>query len=60
MPTSVPADSTTSQVWRYLRVGESLVAGSPIGIAGAGRPQISLELRRLGEPVNPLEYIKAL
>ncbi len=42
------------------RVGESLVAGSPIGIAGAGRPQISLELRRLGEPVNPLEYIKAL
>jgi septal ring factor EnvC (AmiA/AmiB activator) len=41
-------------------VGDSLVAGSPLGIAGAGRPQVSLELRRNGEPVNPLEYIKAL
>ncbi len=42
------------------RVGGQLVAGSPIGIAGAGRPVITLELRRGGEPVNPLEYIKAL
>ncbi|MGE3691391.1 MAG: murein hydrolase activator EnvC [Novosphingobium sp.] len=42
------------------RVGDTLVAGSPLGIAGAGSPQISLELRRNGEPVNPLEYIKAL
>ena len=42
------------------RVGDRLVGGSPIGIAGAGRPVITLELRRGGEPVNPLEYIKAL
>lgn len=41
-------------------VGESLVAGSPLGIAGAGQPQVSLELRRNGQPVNPLEYIKSL
>lgn len=42
------------------RVGGRLVGGSPIGIAGAGRPVITLELRRGGEPVNPLDYIKAL
>ena len=42
------------------RIGGRLVSGSPIGIAGAGRPVITLELRRGGEPVNPLEYIKAL
>jgi murein hydrolase activator len=42
------------------KVGDRLVGGSPLGIAGAGRPVITLELRRRGEPVNPLEYIRAL
>ncbi|MEO6718301.1 MAG: peptidoglycan DD-metalloendopeptidase family protein [Novosphingobium sp.] len=42
------------------RVGDRLVRGSPLGIAGAGRPIITLELRRDGVPVNPLEYIKSL
>ena len=42
------------------KVGDRLVGGSPLGIAGAGRPVITLELRRGGEPVNPLEYIRAL
>lgn len=37
------------------RVGQQLVAGSPIGLAGPGRPVVMLELRRAGEPVNPLE-----
>lgn len=41
-------------------VGRSLVAGSPIGIAGPGRPLVTLELRRGGTPVNPLSYIPAL
>ncbi len=41
------------------RVGQSLVAGSPLGLAGPGRPVIGLELRRNGEPVNPLEAITA-
>lgn len=42
------------------RVGDRLVAGSPLGIAGTGRPILTLELRRQGVPVNPLEYIRAL
>lgn len=42
------------------RVGDRLFAGSPLGIAGAGRPVLSLELRRDGVPVNPLEYIRSL
>jgi murein hydrolase activator len=43
-----------------IQVGDRLVAGSPLGIAGAGRPILTLELRRAGVPVNPLEYIRAL
>jgi len=42
------------------RVGDRLLRGSPLGITGAGRPVITLELRRDGVPVNPLEYIKSL
>ncbi|MDE2435146.1 MAG: peptidoglycan DD-metalloendopeptidase family protein [Sphingomonadales bacterium] len=38
-----------------VRVGDSLVAGSPLGLAGPGRPVVTLELRRNGEPVNPLD-----
>ncbi len=37
------------------RVGQQLVAGSPLGLAGPGRPIVSLELRKAGEPVNPLD-----
>lgn len=40
------------------RVGDRLVAGSPIGIAGAGNPVVLLELRRGGTPVNPLDYVR--
>lgn len=39
-----------------VEVGEQLVGGAPIGVAGPGRPTISLELRRLGTPVNPLDF----
>lgn len=42
------------------RVGDRLVGGSPLGITGAGRPVLTLELRRNGVPVNPLEYIRSL
>lgn len=38
-------------------VGDRLVGGSPLGTAGIGRPTISLELRRQGEPINPLEFL---
>ena len=41
-----------------VEVGEELVGGAPIGVAGPGRPSISLELRRGGEPVNPLDYTR--
>lgn len=39
------------------RVGETLVGGAPLGIAGQGRPTVALELRRGGEPVNPLPFV---
>lgn len=39
-------------------VGDVLVAGGPLGVAGGTRPVISLELRRQGTPVNPLEYLR--
>jgi len=41
-----------------VRVGDEVIAGSPIGMAGAGRPVVSLEVRRQGEPVNPLEFVR--
>ena len=41
-------------------VGQQVVAGSPLGITGPGRPLIGVELRRNGEPVNPLQYLRAL
>jgi septal ring factor EnvC (AmiA/AmiB activator) len=39
------------------RVGDTLVTGAPLGIAGAGAPIVTLELRRDGEPVNPLQFV---
>ncbi len=41
-----------------VRVGEQLVAGSPLGLAGPGRPVVNLELRRDGQLVNPLDFAK--
>lgn len=40
------------------RVGDVMVAGSPLGIAGQVTPLVTLELRRDGEPVNPLDHVK--
>jgi septal ring factor EnvC (AmiA/AmiB activator) len=42
-----------------VRVGDRLVAGSPLGTAGAGKPVLTLELRKDGKPVNPLDQLKA-
>lgn len=41
-----------------VEVGNTLVGGSPLGVAGGARPVVSLELRREGAPVNPLEYLR--
>ena len=38
------------------RVGEQIVGGAPLGIAGIENPRVTLELRRDGEPVNPVRY----
>lgn len=39
-------------------VGEKVVQGSPLGSAGPGRPVLTVELRRDGTPVNPLEQVR--
>lgn len=39
------------------RVGEQVIAGAPLGLAGLLRPVLGLELRRAGEPVNPLDHL---
>lgn len=41
-----------------VQVGQTLVGGAPLGVAGQGRPTVSLELRRGGDPVNPLRYLR--
>jgi septal ring factor EnvC (AmiA/AmiB activator) len=40
-----------------VQVGDRLVAGAPLGLAGPGRPIVGLELRKDGAPVNPLDQI---
>jgi septal ring factor EnvC (AmiA/AmiB activator) len=39
-------------------VGRQLVSGSPLGVTGPGRAVLTLELRRQGEPVNPLDFVR--
>ncbi len=40
-----------------VQVGDRLMGGAPLGIAGPARPTVTLELRRGGEAVNPLEFL---
>lgn len=39
-------------------VGDTLVAGAPLGITGPGSPKVLVELRHGGEPVNPLQFVR--
>lgn len=39
-------------------VGDSVIGGSPLGRASGGAAPVTIELRRAGEPVNPLQYIR--
>ncbi len=39
-------------------IGESVVSGAPLGSAAPAEPSVTLELRRDGEPVNPLLYTR--
>ncbi|MFK4875179.1 murein hydrolase activator EnvC family protein [Novosphingobium sp. ZW T3_23] len=43
-----------------VEVGRQVVAGAPLGATGPGDPRIMVELRRRGEAVNPLQYIRSL
>ena len=40
------------------QVGEQVGDGAPLGVAGPSRPTVTLELRREGEPVNPLLFAR--
>ncbi|WP_324697430.1 murein hydrolase activator EnvC family protein [Novosphingobium aerophilum] len=42
------------------QVGRQVVAGAPIGMTGPRDPRVMVELRRGGETVNPLQYIRSL
>ncbi|MBA4043441.1 MAG: metalloendopeptidase [Erythrobacter sp.] len=39
-------------------VGDSVIGGSPVGLAGGGQAPVTIELRRAGVPVNPLQYLR--
>lgn len=39
-------------------VGQQVTAGSPLGNAARQSPQVTLELRRDGVPINPLDYLR--
>jgi murein hydrolase activator len=41
------------------QVGERLVSGSPLGLTGPGKPVVTVELRKDGQPVNPLEAVRS-
>jgi len=41
-------------------VGQWLLAGEPVGVLGGARggaPELYLELRRAGQPINPLPWL---
>lgn len=38
-------------------VGQSVIGGSPIGVAGGRDEPVTIELRREGTPVNPLNFV---
>jgi septal ring factor EnvC (AmiA/AmiB activator) len=42
-------------------VGQSVLAGEPVGVMGSpqGSPRLYFELRRKGQPINPLPWIAA-
>lgn len=39
-------------------VGDSVIGGSPMGVADGGSAPVSIELRGGGKPVNPLQYLR--
>lgn len=39
-------------------VGDRVIGGSPVGQASGGAQPVTIELRRDGKPVNPLQYLR--
>lgn len=39
-------------------VGETVIGGSPMGVADGGEAPVTFELRRDGKPVNPLQFLR--
>ncbi len=39
-------------------VGDSVIGGSPLGLAGRANTPVTIELRRDGTPVNPLQFLR--
>jgi septal ring factor EnvC (AmiA/AmiB activator) len=39
-------------------VGDNVIGGSPVGRASGAAQPVTIELRRGGKPVNPLEYLR--
>jgi septal ring factor EnvC (AmiA/AmiB activator) len=39
-------------------VGDTVIGGSPVGVAGGREAPVSFELRRDGAPINPLQYLR--
>lgn len=39
-------------------VGDMVIGGSPLGRATGGTSPVTIELRRAGKPVNPLQYLR--
>jgi len=40
-----------------IAAGDQVIGGSPIGTASVREPMVTFELRRDGNPVNPLDYM---
>lgn len=40
-----------------VEVGDRLLGGSPLGVTGPGQPLVSVELRKDGQAVNPLDQL---
>ncbi len=38
-------------------VGQTVVQGTPLGVAEPGQPRVMVELRKDGNPVNPMEFL---
>jgi len=39
-------------------VGDIVIGGSPLGVVGGDAKPVTFELRRAGEPVNPLQFLR--